>query len=140
MLARMDSQPEKTNACQGKIETTDLEASPEEIESEVEHEVPKAEATMKPVRALKKQHGDCNLAVGHCQKPKKQTQGNDESQKKLATACRGMTHIAIPAWHKGQGNIKNPERMDVWEETSVKTGMQQWQEEYRLKGVAMSWK
>jgi hypothetical protein len=43
----------------------DLEANPEETVSEaMQEEVPKEEVTMKPVRALKKWHGDRYLAVG----------------------------------------------------------------------------
>jgi hypothetical protein len=37
MMAKMDFQLEKMEACLGKTEATDLEANPEEIESEVEH-------------------------------------------------------------------------------------------------------
>jgi hypothetical protein len=41
-MARMSSQLEKIDACPGKAEATDLEANPEETESEEEHEeVPK---------------------------------------------------------------------------------------------------
>jgi hypothetical protein len=57
-----------------KDRDVDLEASSEEIESKAEHEeVRKEEAARKPVRALKKQHRDKNLAIGCCQKPKKRT-------------------------------------------------------------------
>jgi hypothetical protein len=59
MLARMDSQLEKMEACLVKTETTDLEAIQEEIEFEVEREEgPKEDAAVKPVRTLKKRHGD----------------------------------------------------------------------------------
>jgi hypothetical protein len=40
-------------------------------------------------RALRKWHGDRHLAMG--------------SWKTLAAVCRGMTRLAIPAWHKGHG-------------------------------------
>jgi hypothetical protein len=44
-MAMMDSKPQKLEACLGKTEATDLEANPEETESETEHkEVPKEEA------------------------------------------------------------------------------------------------
>jgi hypothetical protein len=47
MMARMDFQLEKMEACLGNMESTDLEADPEEIESKVEHEeVPKEEAAV----------------------------------------------------------------------------------------------
>jgi hypothetical protein len=95
MLARMDSQLEKMEACLGKTETTGLEESQEEIESEVEREEDlKEEAAVKPVRALKKRHGDRNLAVRRRRTPKKRTQGNGGSRKKLAAACRGMNRRA----------------------------------------------
>jgi hypothetical protein len=88
-----------TEAClEGKEPTS------EEIESEVEHEgVPKEEAAVQSVRALKNRHGNRNLAVGCRGQLKKWTQGNGGSRKKLAAACRGMTCCAIPAWHKAQG-------------------------------------
>jgi hypothetical protein len=45
-------------ACLGKTEAMDLEATPEEMESEVVHEeVPKEEDAVKNFRVLKKQHG-----------------------------------------------------------------------------------
>jgi hypothetical protein len=64
MMARVDSHLEKMEACLGKTETMDLEANPEEIESDAVHEeVPKEEAAMKTVRALKKRYGDRHLTV-----------------------------------------------------------------------------
>jgi hypothetical protein len=58
MLARMYSKLEKMEACLGKTETTDLEANSEETESWAEYEdVPKEEAAMKTVRAVKKRLG-----------------------------------------------------------------------------------
>jgi hypothetical protein len=79
-----------------------MEANSEEMKSVVEHEeVPKEEAVVKPVSALKKWHGDWNLAAGHCQKLKERNQGNVGSWKMLAAACRGMTCHALSAWHKG---------------------------------------
>jgi hypothetical protein len=72
-----------------------MEANPEEMKSVVVHdEVPKEEATVKTVRALKKRHGVQHLAVGRLRKPKERTQGKGGSQRKLATARRGMTHHA----------------------------------------------
>jgi hypothetical protein len=54
MMARMDSQVEKVEACQEKTETMDLEANPEEIGSESEHqEVPSEEAAVKTFGSLK---------------------------------------------------------------------------------------
>jgi hypothetical protein len=39
--------------------------------------------------AMKKQHGDLDLAIGCRWEPEKRTQGKGGSQKKLAAACRG---------------------------------------------------
>jgi hypothetical protein len=95
---------------------------------------------METFGSLKRWHVDRYLAVGRRQKPKKRTQDNGGSRKKLATACRGMMHHAIPAWCKRQGCIKNPERTDVWEETSGETGRHQWNKDPWFKEVTMSWK
>jgi hypothetical protein len=89
----------------GKTEATDLEANPEEIESEAEHEeVPKEEAAVKTGRALKERHGDGHLAVSRRGKPKKRTQGNGRSRKKLAVARRWMTRRARVTRRKGHGH------------------------------------
>jgi hypothetical protein len=70
-----------------------------EVESKAEHEeVPKEEASVNTFRALKKRHGDRHLAIGRCGQPKKWTQGDGGSWKKLAATCRGMTHHAGMAW------------------------------------------
>jgi hypothetical protein len=75
------------------------------IESVAVHkEVPKEEAAVKTVRAQKKLYGDRHLAIGRCRQLRKWTQGDGGSRKKLAAARRGMTHRAIPAWHKGHGH------------------------------------
>jgi hypothetical protein len=70
----------------------------------VHKEVPKEEATVKTVTALKKQYGNQHLAIGHHRQLKKETQGDSGSWKKLATAHRGMTHHAVPAPSKGHGH------------------------------------
>jgi hypothetical protein len=64
-------------------------------------EVVKEEAAVKSVGALKKRHRDWHLDVGCRGQPKKWIQGNGESRKKLAVACRRMTSYAIPARRKG---------------------------------------
>jgi FtsZ-binding cell division protein ZapB len=47
MMAKLDAHHERMMACLGKMEATDLEANPEEMQSEVVHwEVPKEEATV----------------------------------------------------------------------------------------------
>jgi hypothetical protein len=88
---------------------------------------------VKTFGALKKQHGDQHLAVRCCWKPKKRTQGNGGTYKKLTAACRGLTHRAIPAWCKGHLRDKartrlcqEPRRTDIQEETSGETGRHQW--------------
>jgi hypothetical protein len=87
MMARMDCQLEKMEACLEKMEATDLEANPEEIESKADHEeVPKEEAAMETFGALKERYGDRHLAIGCRRKPKKWTQGSGGSRKKLAPA------------------------------------------------------
>jgi hypothetical protein len=99
MMAWLDSQPEKMEAHLEKME------SMEEIESKLEHhEVPKEEAAAGTARALKDGYVD-----RHRRQPKKRPQGNVGSRKKLATACRGMNHHAIPAQRKGhcrEGHVK----------------------------------
>jgi hypothetical protein len=68
----------------------------------LEHqEVPEKEAMVETIRAPEDWYGDWHLAVGRRWQPKKQTQDNGGSWKKLATACRWMTRCAVPAWHKG---------------------------------------
>jgi tRNA/tmRNA/rRNA uracil-C5-methylase (TrmA/RlmC/RlmD family) len=87
MMARMDSQLEKA---------TDLESNPEEIESKAEHkEVPKEEATVETLEALKKRYRDRHLAVRHCYQP------NGGSQKKMAAVRGWLTRHTIPERHKG---------------------------------------
>jgi hypothetical protein len=65
---------------------------PTSLESELEHEeVHKEEAVVKIVTAPKKPYRDQPLALKRHSQPKKRTQGNGGSQKKLAATCRGMT-------------------------------------------------
>jgi hypothetical protein len=81
MMAMMDSHLEKMEAMVNvfeerfkKMETTDLEANPEERESKAEHEeVPKEEAAVQSVRALKERYGDWHLAIELSQQLKKRT-------------------------------------------------------------------
>jgi hypothetical protein len=61
-------------------EATDLEANPEEIKSEEEHEeVPKKEAAVEAIGALKDRYRDRRLAIGHPRQPKKRIQGPSRS-------------------------------------------------------------
>jgi hypothetical protein len=64
-----------------------MEANPEEMKSEAEHQqVPKAEAEVEIIGALKEQYGDRHLAVKCRRQLRKQTQGDGGSQKKLTAA------------------------------------------------------
>jgi hypothetical protein len=123
MMARMDSQLEKVEACLGKTEATNLEASPEETEFEVEREeVPKEEATVETFGALKKQYKDWHLVIRCRGQPKKWTQGSGGSQRKLAAACRGITYLAgvtrPSGTRQGQSYIRN---RDLKEELHLKS-------------------
>jgi hypothetical protein len=90
MMARMNSQLEKMEACLGKTGDIDLEASPEEIMFEVEHEeVPKEAVAVETLGARKKQYGDRHSDVWRHRQLNKQTQGVSGSRKKLAAARRG---------------------------------------------------
>jgi hypothetical protein len=75
----MEDNPEKLKVCQEKTacheatkaDTEKAETNPGMMQSIGEHrEVPKEEATIMPVRGLRKQHRDWNLAVWRHQKPK----------------------------------------------------------------------
>jgi hypothetical protein len=80
-----------------------MEANPGELQSIVVYQkVPKEVATVETVTALKKRHRDGNLAVGSRQRPKKRTQGNGGSRKKLA-ARRRTTRLAGMAYRKEHG-------------------------------------
>jgi hypothetical protein len=53
-----------------KMDTTDLEASQEKLDTVVGHqEEPKEEAAVETIRALEGRYGDRHLAVGRCQQP-----------------------------------------------------------------------
>jgi hypothetical protein len=67
-------------------------------------EVHKEEAAVKTFGAQKKRHGDRHPAVGRRRQPKKRTQDNGGSQKKLAATRRQMTRCAGVAWHKGHSH------------------------------------
>jgi hypothetical protein len=72
-------------ACLGKTEVTDLEANPEEMESEAEYrEVPKEHAAVETGKAPNKRHRGWHLVAKRRQKPKERTRGNYGSRKKLA--------------------------------------------------------
>jgi hypothetical protein len=93
--------------CSDKMDTMDFEPSQEKPDTVAEHqEVSKDEVAVEIIGALEDRYGNWHLAVGRCRQPKKWTQGNDVSWKKLAAARRQMTHHAGTArckdrCHKG---------------------------------------
>jgi hypothetical protein len=99
------------------VSSISMEATSVETESKLEHqEVPKEDAAVNIVRALKKWYRDWHLAVGHRSQLKKWTQGIGGSRKKLAAACRGMTRRATPAPRKGHSH-QGPGKDNVVQET-----------------------
>jgi hypothetical protein len=68
--------------------------------AEEHHEIPNREATVKPVKGLKKQRRVCNLATERRQKKQERTQRNHGSRRKLAVACRKVSRHATVAWWK----------------------------------------
>jgi hypothetical protein len=95
MMAKMDSQQEKGEACLEKTEAMG------ETESELEHqEIPKEDAAEETFGALEKRYGDRHLAVWSGRQGKKWTQGNGGSRKKLAVARSGVTRRAGVARRK----------------------------------------
>jgi hypothetical protein len=114
-LEEMKAWQKEMRACQEAAEACleSKEPTSVEIESKLEHqEVPKEEALVETFGALKDWYVDQYLAVECCRQPKKRTQGNGGSQKKLATTHRQMTHRAIPVHCRGHGH-KGPDRDSV---------------------------
>jgi hypothetical protein len=106
-IAEIRAWQTETTACQEATDTCLESKEPTNMESITLHkEVPKEEAAVQTVRALKRRHGDWHLAVGCSRKPKKQTQGNGGSWRKLAATSRGKTHCAGVAWCKGHGHTE----------------------------------
>jgi hypothetical protein len=75
LMARMNFQLEKMGGLSRKDGTTDLEANPEEIESEAVHEGPKEEVAVETFSALEEWHVDWHLAIRHHGQKKKKAQG-----------------------------------------------------------------
>jgi hypothetical protein len=74
--------------------TQKIQPDPRMMQSIAEHqEVPKEEATVMPVRGLRKRHMDWNLAAGHCQKPKGRILASCKSRRRLTIASRKMTCV-----------------------------------------------
>jgi hypothetical protein len=105
-------------ACQEATEAypRKVEVSPEEIESEAEHEKVPKDAMVKPFGAMKKRHRDRHLAVGQCGEPKERTWGNCGSRRKLAATRRGMTRCVGVARRRGHGR-KGYDQDSVVQET-----------------------
>jgi hypothetical protein len=98
LVSCIDTHQVRMMACLGKTEATDLEANPERMQSEAEHQkVPKEQAAVKPVGGLRKRHRSQNLAAERRQKPKERTRVNCASQKKSAAA--GMKTTVMQNWH-----------------------------------------
>jgi hypothetical protein len=82
---------------------TDFDANPEEKEAMAEHkEVPNEGAALGIIGGLKDRCGDRHLAVGQRRQPKKRTQNDGGSRKKLAAARRQMTRLAGRARRRGR--------------------------------------
>jgi hypothetical protein len=90
-------------ACQEKTEARldCKEPTREEMESELEQEVPKEDAVVKPVKGQKKRHRGRKLAKERRGEPKELTPGICRSWRKLAAACRKVSRHARMAWRKG---------------------------------------
>jgi hypothetical protein len=90
--------------------------TPVEMAKIVAHpEVPNEETEVETVRALEDRYGKWHLAVQRQRQMKKQTQDDGGSRKKLAAACRQMTHFSIPTLCKGHG-CQGPGRIIVMRE------------------------
>jgi hypothetical protein len=93
-----------------------------EIKSvEVHEEVPKEEATVKTVRALKERYGDRHLAIGCCRQLKKQTQGNGGFWKKLATTHRWLSRCPL-FLHGVRDTLMRDQAGTVLQEEPLKDG------------------
>jgi hypothetical protein len=98
LVSQMDSQHEKMMAWLGRMEPMDLEANPEEMQSEAEHqEVPKEHAAVETSRALNKRYWGWNIATECCRKPK------DGSWRKFAATRGGTTLHAKVTRRRGCG-------------------------------------
>jgi hypothetical protein len=82
-------------------EATENEHDPGKRQSMEEHqEIPKGEASVMPVRELRKWHRVRSLAAERRQKRKERTQENRGSRRKSAASCRKVTRHAKVAWYK----------------------------------------
>jgi hypothetical protein len=100
-----DSRKETTN-CQEAMEACreTMEVNSGDLQSLAVHqEVPKEEAAVEIIGAMKDWLGDRHLAVGHHRQLKKRTRGDGGSRQKLAAAQGRLTRHAAPAPRKGHG-------------------------------------
>jgi hypothetical protein len=103
------------------------------MEVVAEHQVvPKEEAAVEIIGALKELYGVRHLAVGGRRRQKKRTQADSEYQKKLVASlkrddppCRSCTTQGTQSsgTRQGQCSTGNLERAGVREQTSDTTGM-----------------
>jgi hypothetical protein len=97
----------EANQGETKVYPEQMEANPEEIGSEAEHDkFPKEQAAVKPVGGLRKRHRGRNLAAERRQKPKERTWGICGSLKLLTAVGMRTTRHAKVAWRKGTSSRK----------------------------------
>jgi hypothetical protein len=68
-----------------------------------QQDVPKEEAAVETIRAVVDWYENRHLAIGHIQRWKKRTQGDDGPWQNLAAAEGWLTRRAISAPHKWHG-------------------------------------
>jgi hypothetical protein len=82
-------------------EATETKPDPGKMQSVEEHqEIPKEDATVMPVRGLRKQRRDRNPAAGRRQKPKRRIRASCEPRRRLTVASKKITRCATVAWRK----------------------------------------
>jgi hypothetical protein len=121
-IAKMDASLEEMKVRRRET-TVYLEATEAYLESKEPtpevaeyQEIRKEEATVDSVGALEEWDGDRHLAVGRCRQPKKRTQGDGGSRRKLAATRRRMTRQAVPEQCKGYGR-QRPGKNDAVHKT-----------------------
>jgi hypothetical protein len=123
-IANMRDNWKETMSCQVTMEVCldSKEPNPEDMQSEVEHrEVPMEEAAVKSLRTMKKWHRGRHLAAGRRGEPKEPNQGDCGSWRKLAAACRKVSHHAAVAWQKGNvfRKIRTQGNCGSWKELAA---------------------
>jgi hypothetical protein len=81
--------------------------------------------------------GGRNIAAGRCVKPKELSRGDCGSWRKLAAACRKVSHCARVAWRKGCIAKKNQTRNNVarWAQRGQTFGRRRWVDPEGSTGV-----